>query len=164
MNVLWVCSGLVAAQEAAQPFEYCDVVTTTTHKSLRGPRAGMIFFRVVRPSTLTPLTVVDSRTERRRQAPYSSVSDARGHAGRQGQQEGVYDFEDRINFSVFPALQGGPHNHQIAALAVALKYAASPQFKTYAKQVCRPRPRCPSTPGNPRQAGLSWWTHWACSV
>ncbi len=44
-----VCSrsGLVAAQEAAQPFEYCDVVTTTTHKSLRGPRAGMIFFRVV---------------------------------------------------------------------------------------------------------------------
>ena len=43
------CSGLVAAQEAAQPFEYCDVVTTTTHKSLRGPRAGMIFFRVVRP-------------------------------------------------------------------------------------------------------------------
>ena len=42
-------SGLVAAQEAAQPFEYCDVVTTTTHKSLRGPRAGMIFFRVVCP-------------------------------------------------------------------------------------------------------------------
>ena len=40
-------SGLVAAQEAAQPFEYCDIVTTTTHKSLRGPRAGMIFFRVV---------------------------------------------------------------------------------------------------------------------
>ena len=43
------CSGLVAAQELDQPFEYCDVVTTTTHKSLRGPRAGMIFFRVVRP-------------------------------------------------------------------------------------------------------------------
>ena len=45
------CSGLVAAQEAAQPFEYCDIVTTTTHKSLRGPRAGMIFFRVVRFQT-----------------------------------------------------------------------------------------------------------------
>ncbi len=43
------CSGLVAAQEAAQPFDYCDIVTTTTHKSLRGPRAGMIFFRVVCP-------------------------------------------------------------------------------------------------------------------
>ena len=53
-----------------------------------------------------------------------------------GEPEGAaYDFEDRINFSVFPALQGGPHNHQIAALAVALKHAASPQFKTYAKQV-----------------------------
>jgi hypothetical protein len=38
-------SGLVAAKEAAHPFEYCDIVTTTTHKSLRGPRAGMIFFR-----------------------------------------------------------------------------------------------------------------------
>ena len=42
------CSGLVAAQEAEQPFEYCDIVTTTTHKSLRGPRAGMIFYRKVR--------------------------------------------------------------------------------------------------------------------
>ncbi|CDY47310.1 BnaAnng08840D [Brassica napus] len=62
-------SGLVAAQEAANPFEYCDVVTTTTHKSLRGPRAG------------------------------------------------------------------GPHNHQIGALAVALKQANTPAFKVYAKQV-----------------------------
>ena len=41
------CSGLVAAQEAEQPFEHCDIVTTTTHKSLRGPRAGMIFYRKV---------------------------------------------------------------------------------------------------------------------
>lgn len=43
-------SGLVAAGEAADPFQYCDVVTTTTHKSLRGPRAGMIFFKKVRES------------------------------------------------------------------------------------------------------------------
>jgi glycine/serine hydroxymethyltransferase len=38
-------SGLVAGQEAANPFEFCDVVTTTTHKTLRGPRAGLIFYR-----------------------------------------------------------------------------------------------------------------------
>lgn len=57
-------------------------------------------------------------------------------------ESAAYDFEDRINFAVFPALQGGPHNHQIAALAVALKHAATPQFKTYAKQVLpRPGPR-----------------------
>ncbi|RWW09702.1 hypothetical protein GW17_00026796 [Ensete ventricosum] len=49
-------------------------------------------------------------------------------------EDAVYDFEDKINFSVFPALQGGPHNHQIAALAVALKQAMSPGFKVYAKQ------------------------------
>lgn len=47
--VVGSCSGLVAAEEADQPFQYCDIVTTTTHKSLRGPRAGMIFFRRVRP-------------------------------------------------------------------------------------------------------------------
>nr|XP_009416590.2 PREDICTED: serine hydroxymethyltransferase 4 [Musa acuminata subsp. malaccensis] len=99
-------SGLVAAQEAANPFESCDVVTTTTHKSLRGPRSGMIFFR---------------------KGPKPP---------KKGQPEdAVYDFEDKINFAVFPALQGGPHNHQIAALAVALKQATSPGFKAYAKQV-----------------------------
>ncbi|KAG6664042.1 hypothetical protein CIPAW_02G064500 [Carya illinoinensis] len=99
-------SGLVAAQEAANPFEYCDIVTTTTHKSLRGPRAGMIFYR---------------------KGPKPA---------KKGQPEdAVYDFEDKINFAVFPSLQGGPHNHQIGALAVALKQAMSPGFKAYAKQV-----------------------------
>nr|AGL08226.1 serine hydroxymethyltransferase 4 [Arachis hypogaea] len=99
-------SGLVAAQEVNNPFEYCDIVTTTTHKSLRGPRAGMIFFR---------------------KGPKPP---------KKGQPENaVYDFEDKINFSVFPSLQGGPHNHQIGALAVALKQAMSPGFKAYAKQV-----------------------------
>jgi len=93
-------------QEANNPFEYCDIVTTTTHKSLRGPRAGMIFYR---------------------KGPKPP---------KKGQAENaVYDFEDKINFAVFPSLQGGPHNHQIGALAVALKQAMSPGFKAYAKQV-----------------------------
>jgi len=47
----------------------------------------------------------------------------------------MYDIEDKINFSVFPGLQGGPHNHTIAGLAVALKQAASPEFKAYQEQV-----------------------------
>ena len=99
-------SGLVAAEEHAQPFEYCDIVTTTTHKSLRGPRAGMIFFR---------------------RGPRPS---------KKGEPEGMtYDYEPRINQAVFPALQGGPHNHQIGALCVALKHAATPEFKAYIQQV-----------------------------
>eukprot|EP00227_Mantoniella_beaufortii_P017408 CAMPEP_0197579052 /NCGR_PEP_ID=MMETSP1326-20131121/3121_1 /TAXON_ID=1155430 /ORGANISM="Genus nov. species nov., Strain RCC2288" /LENGTH=469 /DNA_ID=CAMNT_0043142401 /DNA_START=90 /DNA_END=1499 /DNA_ORIENTATION=- len=99
-------SGLVAAEEQSQPFEYCDIVTTTTHKSLRGPRAGMIFFR-------------------------------RGpRASKKGEAEGqVYNYETPINMAVFPALQGGPHNHQIGALAVALKHVCTPEFRVYTKQV-----------------------------
>jgi len=99
-------SGLVATGEAAHPFEYCDVVTTTTHKSLRGPRSGMIFFR---------------------------KGPIRGNP--KAAEGAVYDYENKINFAVFPALQGGPHNHQIGALAVALKQVKDPAFKIYAKQV-----------------------------
>ena len=87
-------SGLVAAQEAANPFDFADVVTTTTHKSLRGPRAGMIFFR----------------------------KDAR-------------EFERKINNAVFPSLQGGPHEHQIAGIATQLKEVMTPEFKLYIQQV-----------------------------
>mmetsp|Transcript_8994 Transcript_8994/g.12905 ORF Transcript_8994/g.12905 Transcript_8994/m.12905 type:complete len:247 (-) Transcript_8994:111-851(-) len=87
-------SGLVATKEQKSPFEYCDVVTTTTHKSLRGPRAGMIFFR----------------------------KDERG-------------FEHKINQAVFPALQGGPHEHQIAGVATQLLEVMTPEFHIYAKQV-----------------------------
>ena len=98
-------SGLVAADVIPSPFAYSDVVTTTTHKSLRGPRGAMIFFRKgVR------------RTDKK------------------GNQE-MYDLENPINASVFPAHQGGPHNHTITALAVALKQAKSPEFRTYQETV-----------------------------
>lgn len=84
-------SGLVVTQEANNPFEYCDLVTTTTHKTLRGPRSGMIFFK--------------------------------------------NKFEENVNNSVFPGLQGGPHNHQIAALAAQLKYVQTLEFHEYIKNV-----------------------------
>lgn len=93
-------SGLVAAEEADQPFEFADVVTSTTHKSLRGPRSGIIFYRKNKTFSGEP-----------------------------------FDFETAINQAVFPALQGGPHNHTIAALAVALEQAKTPAFKQYQIQV-----------------------------
>jgi len=87
--------GLVAAQVANNPFEHCHIVTTTTHKSLRGPRAGIIFFR----------------------------------------KDEQYGFAEKINFAVFPALQGGPHENVIAAIATQFKEVMTPEFKRYAEQV-----------------------------
>ena len=84
-------SGLVATEEFKNPFDYCDVVTTTTHKTLRGPRSGMIFFKK--------------------------------------------EFENSVNQAVFPMLQGGPHEHQIAGVATQLKEVMTPEFKIYMKQV-----------------------------
>ncbi|OJJ60698.1 hypothetical protein ASPSYDRAFT_146314 [Aspergillus sydowii CBS 593.65] len=101
-------SGLIAAGVIPSPFEYADVVTTTTHKSLRGPRGAMIFFRKGVRNT-DPKTGKDI----------------------------MYDLEGPINFSVFPGHQGGPHNHTITALSVALKYAATPEFKQYQEQVIK---------------------------
>lgn len=99
-------SGLVAGGVIPSPFPHCDIVTTTTHKSLRGPRGAMIFYRKgLRKAGKTPAENV------------------------------MYDLESKINFSVFPGLQGGPHNHTITALATALKQASSAEFKSYAKQV-----------------------------
>lgn len=80
-------SGLVATQEMKNPFELCDLVTTTTHKTLRGPRSGMIFFKK--------------------------------------------ELEESINFAVFPGLQGGPHQHQIAGVAHQLLEVMTPEFKEY---------------------------------
>ncbi|KAL9450136.1 hypothetical protein AB3S75_011962 [Citrus x aurantiifolia] len=98
-------SGLVAAGVIPSPFEYADVVTTTTHKSLRGPRGAMIFFR-------------------------KGVKEI----NKQG-QEVMYTYEDKINQAVFPGLQGGPHNHTISGLAVALKQVKTPEYKAYQEQV-----------------------------
>jgi glycine hydroxymethyltransferase len=98
-------SGLVAAKVIPSCFPYSDVVTTTTHKSLRGPRGAMIFYR-------------------------------KGEKGKDKKGNPIlYDLEDKINFAVFPGLQGGPHNHTIGALATCLKQAATPEFVQYQKQV-----------------------------
>ena len=98
-------SGLVAAKVIPSCFPHSDVVTTTTHKSLRGPRGAMIFFRKGEKS-----------------------KDKKGNPV-------MYDLEDKINFAVFPGLQGGPHNHTIGALATCLRQAATPEFVQYQKQV-----------------------------
>lgn len=104
-------SGLIAAKECVSPFEYCDIVTSTTHKSLRGPRGGIIFYRK------------------------GSKPKKRGLLLSQGDGSDKYDFEEKINFAVFPSLQGGPHNNHIAALAIALKQVATPEYKAYMQQV-----------------------------
>lgn len=86
--------GLIAADAMRNPFDAgFDIVTTTTHKSLRGPRGGLILCRKALAKTL--------------------------------------------DASVFPGLQGGPHMHTIAAIAVTLKKAAEPEFKVYAAQILK---------------------------
>jgi len=108
-------SGLVAAKELANPFDFCDVVTTTTHKYLRGPRSGIIFFR----KKLIPL------------ASGAKSEDVE----RAAQAFAAADMERAINEAVFPGCQGGPHNNVIAAVATALLQVAQPEFKQYAIQV-----------------------------
>merc|ERR1712106_798505 len=98
-------SGLVAVEVIPSCFPYADVVTTTTHKSLRGPRGAMIFYRKGQRGTT------------KKGAPI------------------MYDIDEKINFAVFPGLQGGPHNHTIGALATCLKQANTEAFVTYQKQV-----------------------------
>lgn len=89
-------AGLIAAGVLKNPFDYgFDVMTTTTHKTLRGPRGGMILVR---------------------------------------ENE---DIAKRINKTVFPGVQGGPHMHIIAAKAVAFGEALQPNFKEYAAQVLK---------------------------
>ncbi len=89
-------AGLIAGKAYPSPFPYADIVTTTTHKTLRGPRSALIFAK---------------KDER--------------------------ELNKKIDKAVFPSIQGGPHMSQIAAVAVALKEAMDPKFKTYAKQVIK---------------------------
>lgn len=100
-------SGLVSAGVTESPFPYSDIVTTTTHKSLRGPRGAMIFFR----------KGIRKVTKKGKEIPY--------------------ELEKKINFSVFPAHQGGPHNHTISALSVALKQAQTPEYKQYQSDIVK---------------------------
>jgi len=94
-------AGLVATGLHPSPFDYADVVTSTVHKTLRGPRAGIIFYRKgVRSVDKTGKNV-------------------------------MYDLMDKINMTVFPGLQGGPHNHAVGGIAVAMKHAATDEFKEY---------------------------------
>jgi len=96
---------LVAAGVVNDPFEYSDIVTCTTHKSLRGPRGGMIFYR---------------QGVRKQDKKGNDI---------------LYDLKDKIDFALFPSLQGGPHMHTVSALAVALKNSQSQEFKDYQNQV-----------------------------
>src|SRR5437763_887487 len=86
-------AGLIAGGAHPSPVGHADVITTTTHKTLRGPRGAMIM----------------SKAE---------------HA-------------KDVDRAVFPGLQGGPHNHTTAAIAVALREAARPEFRDYAHQVVK---------------------------
>ena len=87
-------AGLVAAGLHPSPLPFADVVTTTTHKTLRGPRGGMILCK-------------------------------------------DEEFGRQFNKAIFPGIQGGPLMHVIAAKAVALKEALSPEFKEYAAQIIK---------------------------
>jgi glycine hydroxymethyltransferase len=101
-------AGLIAGGVLKNPFDYgFHIVTTTTHKTLRGPRGGMILSRGVVSSPL--------------KAPEKTI-------------ENLPTLIDRM---VFPGFQGGPHMQQIAAKAVAFGEALHPSFKTYAAQIVK---------------------------
>tara|TARA_B100000902_G_scaffold277767_1_gene263605 strand:+ start:3925 stop:5220 length:1296 start_codon:yes stop_codon:yes gene_type:complete len=101
-------SGIIAAEMHPSPFPYCHVVSTSTHKSLRGPRGGIILLGEDYENTLGKV------------APKS---------GR------VKMMSELIDSAVMPGIQGGPLMHIIAAKAVAFKEALEPSFKSYIKNV-----------------------------
>jgi len=100
-------AGLVVAGEHPSPVGIADVVTTTTHKTLRGPRGAMI---LCNGNPSNPLKKAERTKE---------------------------NLPTLIDRAIIPGLQGGPHNHQTAAIAVALREAATPEFKEYGKQIVK---------------------------
>ncbi|MEA2537419.1 MAG: glycine hydroxymethyltransferase [Chloroflexota bacterium] len=109
--LLWVdmahVAGLVAAGLHPSPFPHADIVTTTTHKTLRGARGGLIFGRRELPPTADP-------------ADYPMVKP---------------NLAATIDRSVFPGVQGGPLEHVIAGKAVGFKLALTDDFRDYQRQV-----------------------------
>ena len=101
-------SGLIAAEMHPSPFPHCHVVSTSTHKSLRGPRGGII--------------LLGSDYEN----PFGKVAPKSGR---------IKMMSELIDSAVMPGIQGGPLMHIIAAKAVAFKEALDPSFKTYIKSV-----------------------------
>jgi len=93
-------AGLIAGGVHPSPFPYCHIVTTTTHKTLRGPRGALIF--------------------------------ARNDIYAPGSKRSIAEAVDR---SIFPGLQGGPHDHSVFAITVALGEALRPDFRRYCKQI-----------------------------
>ncbi len=100
-------AGLIVGGVHPSPAGIADVITTTTHKTLRGPRGALIMSNG-NPST--PLKKVEKTKE---------------------------NIPSLIDRAIIPGLQGGPHNHQTAAIAVALKEAMQPGFKEYASQIIK---------------------------
>lgn len=101
-------AGLVATGLHPSPMPYCDVVTTTTHKTLRGPRGGMIMMG------------------KDRKNPFGVVAPKSGR---------VKNMSELIDSMVMPGIQGGPLMHIIAAKAVAFGEALQPSFKDYTSQI-----------------------------
>ncbi len=100
-------SGLVVAGAHPSPAGIADVIMTTTHKTLRGPRGALL---LTNGKKSTPLKKVERTKE---------------------------NIPTLIDRAIIPGLQGGPHNHQTAAIAVALKEAAQPEFKDYGHQIVK---------------------------
>ena len=103
-------AGLIAADLLNDPVPYCHVVTSTTHKTLRGPRGGLI------------LLGKDFDN------PFGLVAPKSGRTKRMG---------ELLDSMVIPGIQGGPLMHVIAGKAVAFKEALQPEFKVYAQQIIR---------------------------